>query len=394
VGARRTQVVDQIVSSATNGLLPISIAQSATSYELGGFGISYFIVAINLGVVRSAISEVVILNSKNGCVPTTSRLLTTLICAAAPIAGIGVALSYLCDGWIAEYLVVLSAASVLISIQDGIRLGLIAAHHPRAALGIDLIWMCSAILALISARMSACAGPGLIWLWVSGCGASIIVGVVQYARLKVARVRTIRGWRIGVANAADSIGNLAAGQVALMVVAAGSGLDSVSAVRNCQLLHTPIAAMLAGLRFSFLSGSPTAERGELWLRFSIAVGLVWTAGCLCLPEVVLMQLFGESADLIEPLPLLLLLVGLTMGSGASAAADLLRVRRKARHLMLARLFASVTMVVCTLLAVRLSGDLFSISLGRCAAFVIAFTVWWGFFRMQIIELRAGKNDGS
>ena len=145
-------VIDQVISSASNFALSILIARSVDSHTFGAFATSFTLFSFLIGITRAIGRYPLIIGfgdrSKEEYRRAT-RSATGAICSFGLAAGLVTALvGYTLGGREGAALVAMGLVLPLVLLQDGWRGALIGAGRPAAAALNDSIWTVSQFTAI------------------------------------------------------------------------------------------------------------------------------------------------------------------------------------------------------------------------------------------------------
>jgi O-antigen/teichoic acid export membrane protein len=394
-------VIDQVISSASNFALSILIARSVDSHTFGAFATSFTLFSFLIGIARSIGRYPLIICFGGGSKEEYRRATqsaTGAICSFGLTAGLVTALvGHTLGGREGAALVAMGLVLPLVLLQDGWRGALIGAGRPAAAALNDSIWTVSqfaAIGALLAAgRTSASA---LVFTWGLTGGLAAVFGIVQTGA--VPRPQDTRRWLITYWNQsrfflAEWVMVLGTTQISLLLVAASGSVRDIGALRGAQVLLGPVN-LVAGSAFDFLI-SELARRHNMrpreLLRAAVltsgALGLLclgWGAVLLALPSSIGRHLLGDTWPLTKVvLPASILWVcAIVLSTGP---AVVLRVLGRARVSFEINAMTAPLLIVLGLAGLHIGGVA-----GAAAGFALAHwltvPVWW--IRLRAVARRA------
>jgi O-antigen/teichoic acid export membrane protein len=305
-------LVDQVVSSLSNGLLSVLIARSVDETAFGGFALAFTIFTLLIGVTRAV-----------GTSPLGIRFTdaSTNDFASATAAATGTALSFgvvggigclvaggLIGNAVGPALIALGVIFPGLILQDAWRQVFFAAGRPAAAALIDTIWAIvelAAVSALLVAEMGT--ATSLILAWGFSAMAAALLGARQ-ARTWPRPWRTF-GWLRDHRDLTGYMGVEFATmqgtyQAVLLSIGTIGSLEVIGALRGVQVLLAPTAVM-AITAFNFavpeFSRRRSAVTERQWVTGALSLsgflsllGLCWGIIFVLLPYDVGRALLGDT----------------------------------------------------------------------------------------------------
>lgn len=352
LGRAGWNLVDQVLSSATNAVLSFLVARTVSDTAFGGFAVAFTVFALVVGATRAlATSPLGIryaVESEPGDVADAVRR------AAGTSFGIGVAAGLVCllaaavlgaagADPAASCLLALGVVLPGLLVQDAWRYAFFAMGRPAAAAANDAVWavaQLAAVGALLLGGVDA-AWP-LVLAWGLSGAAAAVLGAGQ-ARLRP-KLAGARGWlreHLDLTRyIAAEFATLQGGQQgALLLIALVGSLEAIGALRAVQVLLGPTTILAtAALTFAVPEFSrrradltPRQWRlGALGLGGTVAgLGAVWGVLFLLLPDAVGRFLLGDTWPGTEAVlvPTVVAQAAAALGIGPTAA---LLARSKAR----------------------------------------------------------------
>jgi O-antigen/teichoic acid export membrane protein len=396
-------LIDQIISSASNFALSILIARSVDSETFGAFAISFTLFSFLVGITR-AIGRYPLIISFGGSSKEEYRRATQsatgAICSFGLAAGLLTALvGHGLGGHEGAALVAMGLILPLVLLQDGWRGALIGAGRPAAAALNDTIWTVSqfALVGWLLATGKPSAST-LVFIWGLTGGLASVFGIVQTGA--VPRLQDTRRWLIVHWNQcrfllAEWVIALGAVQTSLLLVATSGSVSDIGALRAAQVLLGPLN-LVAGSAFDFLISElarrPNLRPRELMrpaVHTSTALALLclgWGAVLLALPSSVGSQLLGDtwpSTRVVLPASILWA-CGIVLSTGPSVV---LRILGRARVSFEISAITAPLLIVLGLIGLHLDG-----AAGAAAGFALATwltaPVWW--IRLHTAARRAAS----
>jgi hypothetical protein len=298
--------IDQVLASASNGLLLFVLAQSATVAEFGAISLLVAVLFTWVGFNRGALGTPILLVSKlsrheveieSGYAFTWT--LVTSVSAAAAVFGIGAALGQ------TSIAVVLALAAPIVLVQDVLRYAPIAFGQPVIAVVSDGVWALF-MLALLVINVAGGAVPVDIALLVWGLGGAISAAILvllsavrpKYHRL-VTWWRTYSPARIRFGGTYATMPLTAA--ITTAAITAFAGLAPVAAIRGAVALFGPITLLIMAVPTVYLmhvrrSGASPRAQWRLLVQVSVgmsALTLLATALLCAIPAEVGTLLLGD-----------------------------------------------------------------------------------------------------
>jgi O-antigen/teichoic acid export membrane protein len=377
-------LVDQGMSSLSNVLAVIMVAQSLPAPAFGSFSVTYAVLIFLLTLSRSYFgTQLTLTDSQAAAWERASSALGALLLLAPVLVvatgGIGLLLSNQSDFAIA---IAVAVAAPLVCLQDLLRYVAVAVGSPHVALASDTVW--AAITGVAALGLIRLTAPQVMVVWLGAAAIALAVAVV------LLRIKPdfVKGWRLlrerhPVGNSV-AIGAVAVAGASLVIAAATAyflGPTSAGSLRGASTAMGPLNVLMA---FITLNLTPTLLRRQRSqdLGFCVRVALLasgavalWSAALLLLPDVVGRALLGDSwASARSVLPwtcaeYLFLCVGTSSGLW-------LKVRYAARQMLQRRLIYAALLVSFGTLAAILGSSAQYVAAAVAGAAVINATVGW------------------
>jgi len=388
---RSVVLVDQAMSSVSNILAVILVARSLSADAFGGFALAFAVLTAILTLSRAYFGTRVSLVDRAADGPALTRALAGALVILAPLLVLVVLGASLLStrGGSVGVIVVVALATPVVCVQDIARFGASASDHAWAALVSDTLWVAIMLVPfVVGADLSAAAA---LTLW----GVAAVAAMVTALAMLHAWPDLRTGW--GALTSRHAVGEsltyaqaISALAVLWVVFAASHfiGPAAAGSLRGAATAMGPINVLIA---FSALGLTPalvrrprshdvgfcTATAGAL-----AAVTLAWGAVLLVLPASVGHALLGESWPGIHAI--LPWTTGEYVALTVAAAAILgLKVRHRARDLVVQRAAAGVVTVVAGTLAAALTHETWAVSAMLVVAGTTSAVLGWHRFRHEV-----------
>jgi O-antigen/teichoic acid export membrane protein len=304
-------LIDQVISSASNVALSILIARTVSRQAFGAFAVSFTVFSFLVGIERS-IGRYPLVIKFGSAAPSAYRRAagdaTGSVCVLGLLSGlltvvVGVALG----GQVGTAFVAMGVVLPAVLLQDAWRGVLIGAGRPAAAALNDAVWTVSQFLAI--ACLIAAGVPSasvLVLTWGATGGLAAAFGVVQTGTLP--RPRATRRWVIDHWDQAgfymaEWVLVLGAIQTSLLLIAASGSVQDVGALRGAQVLLGPLTLVAAGafefaipelVRRPHLTSRDQVRAAWLLSGGLALLTLAWGGIALALPTRIGHSLLGET----------------------------------------------------------------------------------------------------
>jgi O-antigen/teichoic acid export membrane protein len=378
--------LDQGLSSGSNFVLAILVAQSATAAEYGQFALATSVYWLVLGGMRALIAEplLIIQSGHGGSRRDISAGVALAVTVSVAAAAVGVALG-LGIGWGAVP-VLLVCLPVLIW-QDMLRYSAFCLERPREALISDGVWLallvsCGALVLIGGHQLSV---EHWILLW---AGSSLAPMLFASARLGVwpAVAAQAGWWRQSRRQAAPMFGDFlvytGAENLVVFLVPLVSSLALLGQIKAAQVVNGPLSVLLSAATIAALplmarqagAGVVPVRTGLLAGLAMGAVAVVYGIALLVLPQSWGELLFGETWSGVGILPALLAFQFALLGVSVGAQL-VLRATGQAGRLLVIRLLVAPVVVGVPLVAVWLGGTV-AYGLAESGVAGLLGAVWW------------------
>lgn len=395
---RGAGLADQILSGLSNVLAVVLVARALSAADFGRFALAYATLTVTLTLSRSFLATRISLAPTSELARTRTEQLMTAVLVLAPLItlvvfGLAAAVT---GGRSLGILLLVAIATPIVCAQDLIRFGVVASGRPAHAVVSDGCWL---LVVAVPIALPVQLSPGAaLGLWLAGAVAALLVAMaVSGLRPRrtggLAQLRTRD--RVGESVTLGTILTAVASLTVLFVVARVIGSAPAGALRGAATAMAPINVLLA---FVSLGLAPALVRRSRRsdLRFCLAVGgtlgvltVLWAGALLMIPAEWGAAAFGRSWPGIRHVLSWTLVeyVGLSV---AAAAALGLKVRGRAREMVVQRVLASVVALVGgTAWAVTVEEVRGVAAMLALSAFVLAVCAW-----LQLVRAVSRAPDGQ
>jgi hypothetical protein len=298
--------IDQIFSSASNGIFTFAVAVASTTQSFGEIVLMITALVAILAAQRGALGTPLLLKSDQ----TTERIrregsfaLLAGLAIGSAVLGVMVTLGHA----VGLPAVLLAVSAPIVSCQDILRYVTIAEGRPHVAATWDGVWFLGTVLLLVSAWLKLSTVPWLIGGW-AGLGLIAFAGMAADLRM-LPRLDGFGRWaragghhriRYGIDAGLEPITVF----LVLLMVAAILSPTATAALRGATVLLAPISILAAALQLIVISESTrnSAQPRTVWyvlLRLIAGIEALAVGGgvVLCsLPVSVGAYLLGQSFE--------------------------------------------------------------------------------------------------
>ena len=276
--------VDQVFSSASNGIFTFAVAVASTPKSFGEIVLMTTALVAVLGAQRGAVGTPLLLKSDQ-TIERIRREGSFALLAALSIgfAVLGVIMAL--GSAVGLPAVLLAAAAPIVLCQDILRYVAIAEGRPHVAATWDGVWFLGTFLLLVSAWLKLATTPWLIGGW-AALGLLALVGMAADFRM-LPRLNGFgewvkAGWQHRVRYGIDAGLEQTTVFLVLAMVAAILSPSATAALRGATVLLAPIAILAAALQLIVISESTRncAQPRTVWYA-----ALRWLAGIAALAVV-------------------------------------------------------------------------------------------------------------
>lgn len=379
------------MSSISNFLLTLAVAQATDATHFGAFSVAYLAYFLGLGLLRGLSLEPLLVSpdladdeSFRNCQRHAAGV---VLGAVVPYAALMAAVGLVLRGTIGGPLLLVAACLPALFLQDTWRYVLLCQQRPAAAVANDALWCCLQLFGFVLLRIHGASGfNSYIMVWGASGAFCAAVGAAQAGLLPKCNRCTswIRSRRaLALPFAGEFLIYSGSGYVALLIIGPVSGLGGLGAFRALLALFGPPQVLVVGLNMAALSeGDRLLKRSRrrfctAIVAYSAACGFVgafWGVMLGALPASVGVRLLGQSW-----LPARSLLIPTTvfvaLWNATAAPAAALKVLHAASQSLKARGFVCLLLVVLSLLG-AISGGVRGAVIGFAISQGIGLGVWW------------------
>lgn len=307
---RRTRVwstlIDQVFSSASNGVFTFAVAVASTTQSFGEIILMLTTLITVLGVQRGALGTPLLLKSDQ----TTEQIHRdgSFALVAGLATGCGVlVIMVLCGHAVGVSAILLGVSAPILLCQDVLRYVTFADGRSHIAATWDGIWFVGTLLLLVSAWLKLATVPWLIGAWA-------VLGLMAFAGMAAALRLAPRfdgfgpwvkdGWQHRVRFGTDAGVEQTGGFLVLAMAAVLLSPTATAALRGATALLSPLAILAGALQLIVISESTrhSAQPRDVWyaaFRFMAGISAlcVLVGIVLCsLPTSVGAYLLGQSFE--------------------------------------------------------------------------------------------------
>ena len=387
-------LVDQGMSSLSNVLAVVMVAQSLPASAFGSFSVCYAILIFVVRLTRSYFGTQLTLTHAGQPAQDQARATLGALLVLSPIIAITVgALGLLLADSAPSIVAIVALAAPLVCVQELLRYAAVAVDRAWVALASDTVWV--AITAVPALRLIRLDGPQALGVWLGAAAMAVVVAVL------LLRIRPNFGHGLRLLRERHDVGNSmtigavaasGASVVVTVVTAHALGPASAGSLRGASTVMGPLNVLQA---FVTLNLTPILRRNERSadLRFCVRIALlvsaavtVWSTIVLLLPDSVGQFALGESwpgARSVLPW----MCVEYLFLSLATPTTLWLRVRFAARQLLRNRLAYAFLLAGFGSGAALLASSAVYVAAGlAAAAFVSAALGWIAVLRNRSLDL--------
>jgi O-antigen/teichoic acid export membrane protein len=399
----RLNVLDQALSSASNFLLVLMVARTATVHVFGGFSLVYLLYGLVLGAIRAAGGDVLLTKTRpsmHGFEGNRRSLLGLAVVFGTIIGILLIALSFLFSGTSATSLAALGATLPALLLQDCMRYYFFAGREAGRAAVVDGIWLLLQVAAfIVIAAVITVPSPSLFLLVWGVCAALAALAGSVWWRIRP-RFRHLGSWFHKDAGRsasflADFAFMIGAGYIYIYLIGAILGLGAVAGIRGAQQLYFPFQTIIAAIRVVSLPAFTAAnEKSTFALRSAVGrvflliafAAVVWGGLALAVPDRLGVQILGDTWHVAKPLLLILAVANLARMS-AIPLIDGIRALGGGKRLVYLRFAASVLILLAVIVGATIGGVL-GAATGLTIGTVLSTALW----SIGFITIR--KEDSS
>ncbi|MEZ0342895.1 hypothetical protein ACAG25_23300 [Mycobacterium sp. pV006] len=402
--------LDQVFSSASNGLIVFAVAVVSTPQLFGQISILMTALVAALGCTRGALGTPLLLKSnqtveqirREGSFALTSTLIVGPLLAAI-LLGVGLPL-------VGPGAVCLALAVPFVLAQDVLRYVVIAEGRPHIAAVWDGLWCVGTILLLVLSWIGSQFATVTLLLG----GWAALAGVAMVGLLAAVRVHPrLSGWvswiqagwqhrlRYGVDAGLE--------QVSVFVVLAAVGLLTspavAAALRGATAIMAPIGMFGNAIQVVVISESTrlSSQPRQVWnslFRLAVVTGFVTATGGFVvqlLPDAIGFYLLGDSWVLATQVLPFIVLEYVAAGFAVSLAIFLRTFNRSSETLALKAALSGALIIGSTSAAV-LFGNAVGVAIGLAVSSILVTAVAFAWFmpwqprpRAESVDIAAGST---
>ena len=303
-------LIDQVLSAATNVLLSFLVARNVSANEFGAFSVAFLLFSLMIGVSRALVGTPLSIrhSGESGEVRrATARaafgtVLTVTLAASALLLLAGL----IWRATLGPTLIALAVVLPFLILQDTCRMSFFAWAQPKLAALNDAIWaVLQLTFVLVLVRSGHVSAPVMVLAWGVAAAPASIVGMFQLRAVPIfGRVRAWIYETRGIVGylLAEYIVGIGTFQGGLLLIGGLLGLSDIGSLRAAQILLGPLG-IVATATMTF--GVPeVARHGRLPRRavasalaisgLLVAVAIVYTGLLLLIPQNVGVQLLGQT----------------------------------------------------------------------------------------------------
>ena len=388
-GRNQAAFADQIVSSASNAILPFAVAALATSSEFAVFALAYGAFAVVLGALRTAYSETSLYSNDVDRSGISRTYLGATVAASAVI--VLVALIIRPDGW--PTIVVLGISILWVLPQDHLRYRLLATGQATEALRSDGVWLvvslCGTAIGIFLVQtfpdLGLTGGTACALAW--GLGGLLGYFSAADSLRRLGARRDDGGTSAGsgeISSAgrrmllAESLAITGGSQLVLYAAGIAAGLDAVAILGAGVLVFQPWLSAVYGARILLLPRlrNPDIRAKSLSQAVALVLGgtLAWAAAAyVALKYLGFNKLLGDSWDLLAPV-FLAVVVYEVSNALTQILADAFRVDQKFRLIVTTRVI-TIAVLLAGVLIGGAGSDAGGAAWGRGIAMAAGTAVW-------------------
>ncbi|MEB3980323.1 hypothetical protein OQ968_03490 [Mycobacterium sp. 663a-19] len=401
-------VVDQVFSSASNGIFTFAVAVASSTRSFGEIVLMITALTALLGAQRGAVGTPLLLKSDQTTVQIRregSHALLAGLVVGCVVLGVMVVFGYA----LGLPAVLLAVAAPIVLCQDILRYVAISDGRPQVAATWDGVWFLGTVLLLVSAWLRLSTVPWLIGGW-AGLGLIALIGMAADLRM-LPRLdgfgRWLRaGWQHRVRYGIDAGLEQTNLFLVLGMVTAVLSPAATAALRGATLLLAPIGILVGALQLVVISEATrnTAQPRTVWyasLRWFAGVAALAVAGGVVLYSLpgrvggyVLGQSFGPAQHVLP-----IIVIEYCASVVAFALCIFLKTFNRSLDVLRFKIaWMTVTLVTCTgaaLLFRSASGVAVGLAVGSILVTSLGlayYAPWEARTRASSVDITAGAKD--
>jgi O-antigen/teichoic acid export membrane protein len=410
---RRTRVwstvIDQVFSSASNGIFTFAVAVASTTQSFGQIILMVTALITVLGVQRGALGTPLLLKSDR----TTEQIRRdgSFALVAGLATGCAVLVVMVTFGHaVGLPAVLLGLSAPILLCQDVLRYVTFADGRPQVAATWDGIWFLGTLLLLVSSWLKLATVPWLIGAW-AVLGLLAFSGMAADLRM-MPRVdgfgRWVKdGWQHRVRFATDAGVEQTGVFLVLAMVAVLLSPAATAALRGATVLLSPVAILAGALQLIVISESTrdSAQPRDVWnaalrLMAGIATSGVLLGVVLCLlPANLGAYLLGPSFEPAQRV-LPIVVVGYSATAVGFVVSVFLKTFNRSSDLMRWKIASTAVSLAASTGAALLFRSASGVAVGVAVAAVLMSSLGLAFYapwevrtRASCVGIAAGDFDG-
>jgi O-antigen/teichoic acid export membrane protein len=334
--ARRAgwNLIDQVLSAATNAALSFLVARAVDARGFGAFAVGFVIFTVLIGVGRALVGQPLNIRYSAATGAAThaavARGMGTILLVTVPAGVLCVGAGLALGGILRPTLVAFGLVLPALIVQDACRLAFFARSRPQLATLNDALWAVvqfSAVAALVASGHASAWSLTLAW-----GGSALVCAVLGLFQLRV--LPQLSGAASWLREHRDLVGYLVAQfllgagalQGGILLVGAFLGIGNLGSLRAAQVLTGPLGVLFsAAMTFGLpeVSRRATLSAGVRW-RIAVGVtgamltsALLYTGILVLIPDALGVQLLGDTwsgaSEVLLPVSLVSAFAGACLG---------------------------------------------------------------------------------
>jgi hypothetical protein len=402
-------VIDQVFSSASNGIFTFAVAVASTTQSFGQIILLLTALITVLGVQRGALGTPLLLKSDQ----TTEQIRRDG--SFALVAGFAIGCAVLvvmvtCEPTVGVAAVLLGVSAPILFCQDVLRYVTFADGRPQVAATWDGIWFLGTLLLLVSAWLKLATVPWLIGAWA-------VFGLLAFAGM-AADLRMMPrfdgfgrwvkdGWQHRVRFATDAGVEQTGVFLVLAMAAVLLSPTATAALRGATVLLSPVAILAGALQLIVISESTrdSAQPRDVWyaaFRFMAgisALGVLLGVVLCSLPANVGAYLLGQSFEPAQRV-LPIVVVGYSATAVGFVVGVFLKTFNRSSDLMRWKIASTAVTLAAATGAALLFRSASGVAVGMAVTAILISSLGLAFYapwevrtRTSSVGIAAGDFDG-
>jgi len=395
--------VDQVFSSASNGIFTFAVAVASSAQSFGRIVLIFTALVTVLGVQRGAVGTPLLL--KSGQTTQQIRRDGSFALVAALATGCAVLVAMVVWGHeIGMAAVLLGVSAPILLCQDVLRYVTFAEGRPHVAATWDGVWFLGTLSLLVSAWLKLSTVPWLIGGW-AAFGLTALAGMAADLRVAPQLSGFGRwakdGWqhriRFGIDAGAEQIGVF----VVLALVAALLSPIATAALRGATVLLSPLAILAGALQLVVISESTrnSAQPRDVWyaalrLMGGIAALTAVIGVVLCLmPASVGALLLGQSFEPARDV-LPIVLVGYFATAVGFVLGVFLKTFNRSTDVMRYKIVSTVVTIAFAACTASLFHSARGVAVGLAVAAILMTAIGLAYYAPWEVRSRRSSADDA